>query len=230
MDSSNQLLWNQLKIHIQPPEVEYYARRIGLARISRNEEAFQERETLLQMRNSIQDDIQDEISKKNTPLLDTLQRKRAISKAINFLDNLKEQGHFVEPDNQTDSEMINYLKITRSNRPNSQQTPKPQKSDFQLTQSQLNLDQSVTEVQALVDDEYNRIQTEINEIRVNLFSSADELKDVQQMVPPSTDSIEAFNKKLQTKDFIVRQMNKTANTSSSVSRLRDSIRANRLWE
>ncbi|KAK8881706.1 hypothetical protein M9Y10_004466 [Tritrichomonas musculus] len=229
--SSDELLWDQLKAHIQPAEVDSYARKIGLARISRNEDAFNERATLLQMQNSIHSDIAEEIEKKNPPLLNSYQRQRAINRAVSFLDSLRQMGHFVDPDNATDSQMLKYLKYTKTSRPNSQQSSKQKSCPEPLSaRKQLDPNESITEVQSLIDDEYNRIQNDINAIRISLFSSCDELEDVKELVPPSTDSIEQFNKKLQTKEVVVRQMNNTARTSSSINRLRDSIHANRLWD
>lgn len=229
--SSDELLWDQLKAHIQPAEVDSYARKIGLARISRNEDAFNERATLLQMQNSIHSDIAEEIEKKNPPLLNSYQRQRAINRAVSFLDSLRQMGHFVDPDNATDSQMLKYLKYTKTSRPNSQQSSKQKSCPEPLSaRKQLDPNESIAEVQSLIDDEYNRIQNDINAIRISLFSSCDELEDVKELVPPSTDSIEQFNKKLQTKEVVVRQMNNTARTSSSINRLRDSIHANRLWD
>lgn len=230
--SSDELLWDQLKAHIQPAEIDSYARRIGLARISRNEDAFNERQTLLKMQNAIHSDIADEIEKKNPPFLNSYQRQRAINRAVKFLDNLRQLGHFVDPDNATDSQMLKYLKYTKTPRPNSQLQSSKQKSGKAplSARKQLDPNESIVEVQELLDDEYNRIQNDISTIRISLFTSCDELDDVKELVPPSTDSIEAFNKKLQTKEVVVRQMNSTAKTSSSINRLRDSIHANRLWE
>lgn len=229
--SSDTLIWDELKAHIQPAEVDSYARKIGLARISRNEDAFRERQTLLQMQTVIHSDIAEEIEKKNPPLLNSYQRQRAITRAVNFLDNLRQLGHFVDPDNSTDSQMLKYLKYTKTSRPNSQQSSKQKSSKAPLSaRKQLDPNESITEVQQLLDDEFNRIQNDISTIRISLFSSCEELEDVKELVPPSTDSIEEFNKKLQTKEVVVKQMNKTARTSSSINRLRDSIHANRLWE
>ena len=231
-DPPRPLVWDQLRSHIQPAEVDSYARRIGLSRISRNEDAYQERETLLKMYNAIQSDINVEVEKKNPAFLDTFQRKTAIDRAIKFLDNLKQQGHFVDPDNSTDSDMIKYLKFAKMNRPNSHEKM-PQQKKAQLSSSarrSLDVNESISEAQALMDEEFNQITKDINEIRIKLFSSCDELDDVKTLELPSTESIEKFNKKLQTKEVVVRQMNKSGRTSSSVARLRDSVHLNRIWE
>jgi hypothetical protein len=58
------LLWDELKLHINPAEVDSYARQVGISRITRNEEAFSELATLRQMQNTLQDSINDEIEKK----------------------------------------------------------------------------------------------------------------------------------------------------------------------
>ena len=41
-ESETELIWDDLKKHISPPEVPIYARKVGIARISRNEEVMNE--------------------------------------------------------------------------------------------------------------------------------------------------------------------------------------------
>ncbi|OHS99108.1 hypothetical protein TRFO_34558 [Tritrichomonas foetus] len=225
------LLWDQLKQHIQPAEVDMYARRIGLARITRNEEANSEKETLLQMQNAIQSDINEEIDRKNPSLLNTYQRQSAIERAIKFLDSLRQQGHFVDPDNPNDSQMIKYLKYAKTKRPNSYQISQQKRPLTPLSlKKEMDLNESIAEVQTLMDEEFSQLTKEINEIRVKLFSSCDELQEVKNLELPSTDSIEAFNKKLQTQEVVVKQMRNSARKSSSVARLRDAVHMNRAWE
>ena len=225
------LVWDELKLHINPPEVDTFARKVGIARITRNEDIFQELETLKGMHNAINSSLNDEIEKKNPSILSTPQRRTAIDRAIRFLDSLKEKGTFVDPSNSDDTQILKYLKYVRSDRPNSTELPMTPRSPQTPRSSRMvkDLAANISEIQALLDEEYQRIQTEIQEIRVRLFATAEELDEVKTITPPTTDSIEAFNKRLQTKDMVLKNMSKSKG-SSAINRLRDSVRLNRMWQ
>jgi hypothetical protein len=90
------------------------------------------------------------------------------------------------------------------------------------------LSQRFGDIRALLDDEYTRIQNEINALRCDVFSTADELEDVRAVEPPPTSEIEAFTKRLKTREFVLKSMAKTP--ASPVAKLRDSVRLNRLWD
>lgn len=234
------LIWDEIKAQIEPSEVEQYSRSIGVARISRNEDAFQELHMLLQMQNTVQSDINDEIEKKNPPILSTTQRTKAIETAIHFLDRLREKGHLVQPQNESDSQILNYLKFSKLTRPNSGSETELlssrslKKSHSRLTHSARSngkdMAESIKEIQNLLDEEYQKIQTDTDEIRLQLFSSYEQLNEIKALQPPSTDSIQSFTKKLKSKDVTLEQLSKQTRSSSSVSRLRESIRLNRMWE
>lgn len=234
------LLWDELKTHIEPSEIEYYARCIGLAKISRNEDAFNELQILKQMQNNIQSDLNDEIEKKNPMILSTPQRNKAINTAIHFLDSLREKGHLVEPNDDSDSQIIKYLKFAKLNRPKSSEISSPKPSNkMKLKESRMskssrslnqNITESIEEIQILLDEEYQQIQTDTTEIRLQLFSSCEQLDEVKSINPPSTDSIQSFAKRLKTKDVTLNNIANQTKSSCSVNRLRESIRLNRIWE
>jgi hypothetical protein len=223
------LLWDELKGHIHPSEVDNYARRIGLARISRNEEVYSELTLLRQMEATIQQNLTNEIEKKNPIVLDSVQRSSAINRAVKFLDSLRDQGHFVDPTNPNDSQVLKYLKFTRSPRPTTSQRPFTV-NEVRHTRSARPVDdvaQSIEEIQTLIDEEYKVLVTETQELRSAMFASCEELREVKEIEPPTTSTIETFNKRLQTQDFVYRNM---ANTrGSGTSRLKDSVRLSRLW-
>lgn len=223
------LLWDELKMHIHPSEVDNYSRKIGIARITRNEEVFSELSTLRLMKSTLQSNISDEIEKKNPALLTTPQRNAAIDRAVRFLDSLREKGHCVDPTNQNDSEIIKYLKFARPSRPNSTEVKSPPRDVVTPRSSRMvkDISESIAEIQGLIDDEFQKMQTEIQDIRLSMFSDCEELNEVKSITPPTTDSIEAFSKKLQTKELVLKNMSKTK--GSSVTRLRDSVRLNRMW-
>ena len=225
------LVWDELKLHINPPEVDAFARKVGIARITRNEDIYQELETLRTMQNTINSTLNDEIEKKNPSILSTPQRRSAIDRAIRFLDSLKEKGTFVDPSNSDDTQILKYLKYVRSDRPNSTDLPMTPREISTPRSSRVvkDLAANIGEIQALLDEEYQRIQTEIQEIRVRLFDSCEQLDEVKTITPPTTDSIEAFNKRLQTKEMVLKNMAKTKG-SSKIGRLRDSVRLNRMWQ
>ena len=234
------LLWDELKSHIAPSEVEYYARCIGHAKISRNEDAYNELQILKRMQNTVQADLNDEIEKKNPMILTTPQRTKAINTAIHFLDTLREKGHLVEPSDDSDSQVIKYLKFTKLNRPNSSNIASPKKSknmnlrESRMSKSARSLNQnnteSIEEIQALLDEEYQQIQTDTTNIRLQLFSSCEQLDEVKSIQPPSTDSIQSFAKRLKAKDVTLNNIAHQTKSSCAMSRLRESIRLNRIWE
>lgn len=234
------LLWDELKAHIEPSEVDHYARSIGLARISRNEDAYNELQILKTMQNSIQADLNEEIEKKNPMILSTPQRNKAINTAIHFLDTLREKGHLVEPSDDSDSQVIKYLKFAKLNRPKSSNHASPQTSknmklkETRMSKSARSLNQNITEsieeIRSLLDEEYQKIQTDTTDIRLQLFSSCEQLDEVKSIDPPSTDSIQSFAKRLKTKEVTLNNIANQAKSSCSMSRLRESIRLNRIWE
>lgn len=226
-----ELVWDTIKGHINAAEIDNYARRVGIARITRNEEAFSEYQMLKQMQNTIEANITDEIDKKNPTFLITPQRTKTINQSIQFLDNLKNQGHYVDPSNENDSAIIKYLKYTRATRPNTSDPPQsPQRTPTPLSGRRItNIEESIESVQKLIEEEYTQIQQEIANLRSCLFSSCEQLDEVKQIEPPTTESIEAFNKRLHTQEITLKNMSKLQ-TASSVNRLRESIRLNRVWE
>jgi hypothetical protein len=224
------LLWDELKRHLPPSEVENYARRIGLARISRNEEVLSELNVLRQMDATIQTNLTNEIEKKNPPILASATRTAAIRRAVNFLDSLREQGHFVDPTNQDDSKVLKYLKFTKMTRPGTAQRPAALHgvSRSHSARTVRDIAESIEEIQALIDEEFRRLQGEVQELRTGLFSTCERLEEVKAIEPPTTATIERFNKRLQTQDFVCKSIAKVQGPASS--RLRDSVRMSRLWE
>jgi hypothetical protein len=224
------LLWDELKAHIHPAEVDNYARTIGLARISRNEDTFNELSILLRMRDSLSETLSSEIQKKNPSFLASAQRTTVINRAVRFLDSLRDQGHFVDPTNPDDSQILKYLKYTRSPRPGSTSgSPSARRRTPSSTRSVGDIGQSISDIQVLLDEEYTRLQTDISELRCALFSTAEEVDDVKSLEPPTTSSIEAFSKRLQTQELVAKSMARSRG-SSAVAKMRDSVRMNRLWE
>lgn len=228
------LLWDELKLHINPAEVDTYARQIGISRITRNEETFNELTTLRQMQNSIQDSINDEIEKKNPLLLVSAQRTSAIARAIRALDSLRDHGHVVDPEDPSDSQVLKFLKFARAGRPStagSAPVISRGQSSFRSARpvgSSGDASASIPEIQSLMDEECSRLQTEIAEIRCILFSSCEELHEVKALDPPPTASIEEFNKRLQSQELVVRHIAKSC--GSAVTRLSHSVRLSRLWD
>jgi hypothetical protein len=224
------LLWEELKAHIHPAEVDNYARTIGLARISRNEDTFNELSILLRMQDSLNETLSSEIQKKNPPFLASAQRTTVINRAVKFLDSLRDQGHFIDPTDPNDSQILKYLKYTRSSRPSSSSgSASPRRRPPSSTRSVSDISESISDIQGLLDEEYARLQTDIGGLRCALFSTAEELDDVKSIEPPTTPSIEAFSKRLQTQEMVAKNMARTRG-SSAVGMLRDSVRKNRLWE
>jgi hypothetical protein len=91
-----------------------------------------------------------------------------------------------------------------------------------------NIAATIAEIQSLMDDEHSRLQMEITDIRCILFSSCEELREVKALEPPPTASIEQLSKRLQSQELVVRHLAKLR--GSAVTRLRDSVRLNRLWD
>jgi hypothetical protein len=224
------LVWEELKSHVPPAEVDLYARQIGLARISRNEEARDELLLLQRMQTTLTDDIDAEISRKNPLILASPQRNTAIARACAFLDSLKSGGHVVEPTTPNDAQVLKYLKLTRLSRPSSgdQVSPRRDISSPKSARSIGDVNDNISDIQQLLDDEYTRLQTYVQDIRCQMFSQSEELGEVKALVPPTTDSIEGFSKRLHTQELVARSIAKTQG-SSGVARLRDSVRLNRLW-
>lgn len=223
------LLWNQLKSHISPQEVDYYAKKIGIARINRNEETFMELSLLRKMHYSVEMNLNDEIQRKVPVVLMSHQRNTAIERCVKFLDELRNQGHFLEPSNPSDKQIMKYLKLTRQNRPNSTSPVSPTRIATPLSGRPINnLDESINDVRNSLDEEYEKLQLEIQELRCDIFSSCDQLTEAKALLPPTTDSIEAFNKRLQQKEFTLKSMSKQK--TSGISRLRDSVQLNRIWD
>jgi hypothetical protein len=226
---SDSLLWEELKGHLDPAEVDSYARSIGLALISRNEDAFSELSALRRLQYTLNDTLSAEIERKNPQILASVQRSSAIHRAIAVLDSLRQQGHAIDPTCPDDAQVMKYLKLTRTApRPNSGDRPISQSRALrECSKSARDFSQSFGEIRALLDEEYARIQNEIRALRCELFATADDLEDARQVQPPPTASIEQFNKRLQTQDFVIRSMAKTP--ASPVAKLRNSVHLNRLW-
>jgi hypothetical protein len=224
------LIWEELKEHIDPAEVDTYARSFGIARISRNEDAFSELTTLRQMQAALSETLASEIQRKNPPLLASPQRTSAIKRAIKFLDSIRAQGHVIEPTSPDDTTVLKYLRLTKaSSRPSTAESPRPHREKSRgSARSLMDFKESLADIQNMLDDEYLQIQNAINALRCELFSTADELDDVRRIEPPLTTSIESFGKRLQTQEFVLRSMAKSSSTTV-VGKARDSVRLNRLW-
>jgi hypothetical protein len=225
------LVWNELKLHINPSEVDSYARRIGLARISRNEEALNELLMLRQMQNTIESNLSDEIEKKNPPFMVTAQRTCVISRAIKFLDSLRDKGHIVDPENPDDSQILKYLKYVRASRPNSSDPRSPPREPTTPRSSRMvrDIGESVTDLQNLIDDEYSQLQSEIQSLRTALFSSCEELNDVKGLIPPTTESIETFTKKMQKKEEMIQNVPK-ARKPPTIARVHHTVKLKRFLD
>lgn len=222
------MVWNQLKKHIAPPEVASYEKKIGIARIQRNEDVYNELNLLMQMYNTVQADLDLEIQKKIPSVLTTSTRTLAIQRCVDFLDSLRKEGHIIDADNDQDSEIIRYLKFTKIDRPNSSSPVYVDRVLFKLPESSAPLRASVEEVRNLLDEEYERLSKEVQEMRRAMLNTGEELREARTIEPPTTKSIVRFNKKLQQKDFTVKSIAK--NKGSSVNRLRESVKMNRIWE
>ena len=130
--------------------------------------------------------------------------------------------------NQILIQIVKYLKVTKRERPSSTSTPNSSRPTSQLRSSRSSpgFENSIEEVQALLDDEFEEIQTQIQVLRCEMFNDCDELQDARSVETPTTESIEKFNKRLQQQDFTVKSMAKM----SSANRLRESVKMNRLWD
>jgi hypothetical protein len=224
------LIWDELKEHIDPAEVDMHARSVGIARISRNEDAFGELTALRGMQATLNERLAAEIKRKNPPLFASPQRTSAINRVIKFLDSIRAQGHVIEPTSPDDTAVLKYLKLAKaSSRPSTDDgTTAPRQTSRGSTRSSIDLRGSFADIQKLLDDEYLQIQTAISALRCALFSTADELDDVRALEPPLTSSIESFGKRLNTQEFVIRSMAKSSGTTA-VGKARDSVRLNRLW-
>jgi hypothetical protein len=228
--SDNLPLWEALRQHIHPAEVDRYARSVGLSRISRNEDAFSELSMLRNLQYSLRDALTAEVEKKNPPILISPQRSAAIKRAIAFLDSLREKGHIPDPTCPDDTQIMKYLRLSKASaRPNSaDRTSSRLQAGNRAARSVCDATESFEDIQKLLDEEYVHIQNEIQALRCELFTTADEIEEVRGLEPPPTAAIETFTKRLQTKDFVLKSM--TQAKSSPVAKLRDSVRLNRLWE
>jgi hypothetical protein len=117
------LLWEELKQHIEPAAVDRYARSIGIARITRNEDVFAELNTLRQMQLTLDDTLTAEIEKKNPRVLASTQRTSAIHRAIAYPDSIREQGHVLSPTCRDDAQVMKYLKLTKTPRARQRRSP-----------------------------------------------------------------------------------------------------------
>jgi hypothetical protein len=225
------LVWDELKAHVGAPEADAYARSVGVARISRNEDAFAELQMLRQMQAGLRQTLAAEIERKHPPLLASPQRTSAIARAIAFLDSMRAQGHVVDPTTPGDTAVLRYLRLAKaaSARPSTGDGAAPRRDAGASARSLGGARESFADIQKLIDDEYLQIQTAISALRCELFSTADELEDVRGLEPPPTTSIESFGKRLQTQEFVLRSMAKSTGTAV-VRKARDSVRLSRLWE
>jgi hypothetical protein len=224
-------IWEELRGHIDEAEVDAYARSVGIARISRNEDVFAELATLRQMQENLNATLAAEIERKNPPLLVSPQRTSAINRAIKFIDTIRAQGHVIEPTSPDDTTVLKYLKLAKaSSRPSTGDALTPRRDGSRGSARSLSdIRENFADIQKLLDDEYLQIQNAISALRCELFSTADELDDVRGLEPPLTTSIESFGKRLQTQEFVLRSMAKSTSTTM-VGKARDSVRLNRLWE
>ena len=172
---SDELIWENLKVHISPPEVDMYAKQIGIARITRNEEIFSELSTLTKLYDSMQNKLTEEIARKTPSILVSAQRTSAIQKCINFLDSLKASGHFIETDNPVDKEIVKYLKVTRADRPKTGNSLSSTRSSSALKSSKsvTNISNSIEDIRTLLDEEFDLMQTQVQEIRCSMFNVYD---------------------------------------------------------
>jgi hypothetical protein len=202
-------LWDELKVRIPPSESDDYARRIGLARISRNEAVYAELQLLRQMDAAVQANLTNEIEKKSPPVLASAQRSAAINRAVKFLDSLRDQGHFVDPTNPDDCQVLAYLRFARTPRPATGQRPPAARElrGSRSARSARDIAQSVGEIQSFIDDEYAALLAQ--ELRSAIFASCERLQEVRAIEPLTTSTIETFNKRLKTKDFICRNIAQT---------------------
>jgi hypothetical protein len=180
------------------------------------------------MRASLDGALSSEIEKKNPLVLASPQRAAAMSRACSFLDALRDQRHCIDPANPADSQVLTCLSVTRGARPGSAVPMQRRGSPALSARSAGDVERSTRDIRALLDDESARLQTESAELRCALFATAEEIGDVGALEPPTTTAIEAFHKRLQARELVARNMAK-AGGSSPVSKLRDSVRLNRLW-
>jgi hypothetical protein len=182
------------------------------------------------MQDSLNETLSSEIQKKNPSFLASIQRTTVINRAVKFLDSLRDQGQFVDPTNPDDSQILRYLKYTRSPRPGSSSgSSSPRCRTPSSTRSVGDISQSISDIQSLLDEEYTKLQTDISDLRCAVFSTAEELDEVKSLQPPTTASIEAFSKRLQTQELVAKNMARSRGMSA-VAKLRDSVRMIRIWE
>jgi hypothetical protein len=181
------------------------------------------------MESLIEVNLANEIEKKDPPILASAQRSAAIGRAVKFLDALREQGHFVDPTNNDDSQVLRFLRFTRMQRPSTGDRPDSVRGfhNGRSARSVTDIAESVAELQGLIDEEYAALQTEVQELRSSIFASSEKLEEVKGIETPTTSSIETFNRRLQTQDFVCRSIAKTK--GAGASRLKDSVRLSRLW-
>jgi hypothetical protein len=224
------LIWDGLKGRIPPSEADSYARQIGLARITRNADAHGELAVLQQMEVSIHDRLTSEIERKNPAVLASAHRTTAINRAIALLDTLRSQGETIDPRDCDDSQVLQYLKLTRMARPATamRSMTAPGSRGTRSARPPCDIMDSIAEIQALMDDEYAWLQAETNEIRCALFSRCEQLQEVNAIEPPPTPAIETFSKRLQRREIVCRSIAKTQGPVGR--RLRDSVRLSRIWE
>lgn len=226
MESEEPLLWNCLKLHIEPAERDLYAKQIGLARIARNEETYQELKMLRLLSMNVQSQLAHEIEQKNPLILESLSRKSAIERCVRFLDSLKAKGHFIEPQNPEEAKIVQYLKYIRPSRPHSTETASPRPPT--RTSSARSLE-DMGDIKSLLDDEFEELQAEIAALRTQIFDDQTQLEEVKSIEPPPTTEIEKFAQKIQhtdkTLDLIARQQ-----ASVGTRGIRESMRLSKGWE
>jgi hypothetical protein len=224
------LLWDELKARIPASERDSYARQVGVARIARNEDAHGELAVLREMEIAIDRTLAVEIERKNPAILASAQRTAAIARAVALLDALRAQGQAVDPRDCDDSQVLRYLRLTRMARPATAARLAAARASRGSRSARAPGDtpDSAAEIQALMDDEYARLQAEAGEIRCALFSRSEQLQEVKAIEPPPTQAIETFSKRLKTQRIACRSIAKAQGPMPK--RLRDSVRLSRLWE
>lgn len=227
---SKKIIWNQLKEKLNPSEVEYYASKIGRSRITRNEDALQEHESLINIIYITKANIENEIKKIDPPFMSTQQRNIAVDKAINYLDEFRNNNQFIEIENKSDSQIILYLKYIKMIKHGNEDS---KLIDIILNETKISeifikdTKESIEKIQNSIDDEYNQIQNEISQIRKLLLDYCGQLDEIKTIVFPSLEALNEFNKRIQTRNIVLKHMERV--NSSHMKRMQSFSKMNEFW-
>lgn len=227
---AKEIIWNHIKEKLNPSEVEYYANKIGRSRIARNEDALQEQESLINIINITRTNIENEIDKIDMPLMSTPQINRAVDKAINYLDEFRNNNQLIEIENKSDSQIILYLKYIKKARYNRDDSRIFDAIFNETKLSEINIKdtkESIEKIQNLIDEEYNQMQNELSQLRKLLLDYCGQLDEIKNIVFPSIDALNEFNKRIKTRNIVLKQMERV--NTSHLKRMQNFCKMNEFW-